>query len=724
MRSEKSAGTTNTKQPMPAPPAKSQVEFIKGSTDVLVIAPHGVKFKPMDDFGTDIVAREIASQLNCSALINDSVPITNRNYNVKTEAEQDPQFIANLKSILDADGFSLVLWIHGFEIDDIVDDLKEGGLDCIIGYGQSKPDRENRLTAEPFFIESLIKALSNEKIIAKVSPTKNIKKPNKKKKGKKPNFCGWDQSNMNQWCRHQKKYDDKTKVQSIQLEFKAPGLRDSGENARQLGIRIARAIRAVGNVDDHIVQEALEYIAQSFRDHFHNAMVDVGRYIINNFYDKDPLAAFVKNKAKDQPPNLKTLIKKLKESSGNPEGEAPSLSWFYNAVNLASHEMICERMGFQTFGKLGHSHKLQLLHYPKLKAVNGGDLEAIIKPTFEEKEQLAIHAIKKELSVRDFKRYIAGLNPDDKIDLLDLTIADLRKIDSGNLVDLYNTAQRKIQSNQAQIHQYGKVTQKLHYILSQRDASPDPGKSGFQDWTKSVNNVNICTGCENDCIYCYAKSMASRWKQVEPGQWPNMVVRDADIEKSQNLKDGMVGFPSSHDITPTNLDAYLTVLGKLLRAGNEVLIVSKPRLDCIKAICDASSFFKDKILFRFTIGAMDNGILKFWERKAPKYGERKQCLEYAFNNGFRTSVSMEPMLDSANIEALINDLRPYVNDDIWIGTMNHLESMKKGADKTLLTEIAKVEAGQSKEILTAIYDTYKDDELIKYKTDFLKIIRN
>jgi DNA repair photolyase len=29
--------------------------------------------------------------------------------------------------------------------------------------------------------------------------------------------------------------------------------------------------------------------------------------------------------------------------------------------------------------------------------------------------------------------------------------------------------------------------------------------TGFNEWTKKGNRVNISTGCENDCVYCYAK---------------------------------------------------------------------------------------------------------------------------------------------------------------------------------------------------------------------------
>jgi DNA repair photolyase len=138
-------------------------------------------------------------------------------------------------------------------------------------------------------------------------------------------------------------------------------------------------------------------------------------------------------------------------------------------------------------------------------------------------------------------------------------------------------------------------------------------KGRFRDWTRPEDNVNFCTGCENDCLYCYMKPMADNrptWK-ITSDTWHQMRIRQEDVDAKQKRHAGLVGFPSSHDILPSNIDDALIVLGKLLRAGNEVLIVSKPRIECIQRICEASQFYKDKILFRFTIGAMDNNLLRF-----------------------------------------------------------------------------------------------------------------
>ena len=243
---------------------------------------------------------------------------------------------------------------------------------------------------------------------------------------------------------------------------------------------------------------------------------------------------------------------------------------------------------------------------------------------------------------------------------------------------------------------------------------------GTREW--APKNVNCCKGCSHDCRYCYAKGMAIRFKQVTANQWPLEQIRQKDVDRIYKKYDGQVMFPSSHDITPNNLNACLTVMKNLLVAGNKVLVVSKPHLDCIKAICQMFGSFKSQILFRFSIGACDDQILSYWEPNAPCYNERKQCLVYARKAGFKTSVSVEPMLDSANIDILISELSPYVTHSIWIGTMNHLGRFGKGSDMVLRQEIEKIKRGQTDKIIRAIYDRHKNNPLIKWKAEIKKVV--
>ena len=195
--------------------------------------------------------------------------------------------------------------------------------------------------------------------------------------------------------------------------------------------------------------------------------------------------------------------------------------------------------------------------------------------------------------------------------------------------------------------------------------------SGTKEWATS--NLNIATGCEHNCRYCYARHNAvNRFKTVSAEDWPKMKVNWAKVTKNYRKREGVIMFPSSHDITPSILDSYCIVLRKLLEAGNKVLIVTKPHLECIKEICEICQDYKQQILFRFTIGSFYDDYLGFWEPNAPKWWERIACLKYVYRAGYGTSVSCEPYLDS-NTKGLYFDCLPYITDSFWIGKLNHFD---------------------------------------------------
>lgn len=196
-------------------------------------------------------------------------------------------------------------------------------------------------------------------------------------------------------------------------------------------------------------------------------------------------------------------------------------------------------------------------------------------------------------------------------------------------------------------------------------------KFGTKEWAES--NVNCITGCSRNCKYCYAKGMAIRFKQKTPSNWSIMSIRKNSISKNYRKRKGKIMFPTSHDIVPEEpfKSACMTVLEKLLKAKNEVLITTKPSFKVVREICEKFEGYKDQIIFRFTIGAIDNEILKFWEPNAPSYEERFKSLKFAFKMGYTTSVSIEPFLEQNPIP-LVQKLEFYVNDTIWIGLMNHI----------------------------------------------------
>ena len=167
--------------------------------------------------------------------------------------------------------------------------------------------------------------------------------------------------------------------------------------------------------------------------------------------------------------------------------------------------------------------------------------------------------------------------------------------------------------------------------------------SGTKEWASS--NFNVMRGCANGCLYCYACANAIRFNQKEPGTWTHEEVNEKAAKRVFGLRDGTIMYPTTHDFTLANLEHTLPPLVRMLEAGNQVLVVSKPNLHVIWEMCEACEKYKDQILFRFTIGSGLDEVLSFWEPNAPAFMSRLESLSFAFEKGFKTSVSMEPLLD-------------------------------------------------------------------------------
>ena len=246
-------------------------------------------------------------------------------------------------------------------------------------------------------------------------------------------------------------------------------------------------------------------------------------------------------------------------------------------------------------------------------------------------------------------------------------------------------------------------------------------KKSTQDWADK--GINISRGCSNDCRYCYAREESVRRHGNTVENWPKEELNPKIINKGWRVSSKRLMFPSTHDITPGTYDACETVLKKLLQAGNKVLVVSKPRPELIEKLCNAIEPYKNQVMFRFTITAMDNEVLGFWEPNAPTYEDRKKALALVKEKGFRTSVSIEPMLDSPNVGDLIEDLRPHTTDCMWVGPMKMVRKRVVNDSPEVEKEIVKIISDQTPKKLLPIYTRYKDDPMIKWKGHYRKQLR-
>ena len=386
-------------------------------------------------------------------------------------------------------------------------------------------------------------------------------------------------------------------------------------------------------------------------------------------------------------------------------------------------------------------------HALALEGYEGGDLSALISRI--EKGHLSVRVLQK--LVADSKE-----KPTAKVQARKGSRARATKKEEGKKPTSVFNKGKKGFTLEAYTFTQGECSREEHVqrikdtvaALDRLDRAPLPastgGRGGTQEW--SGTSLNFQRGCENNCLYCYAKRDGARRGQADLEEWASpdnsqagedLLADDQPLprlaEPSQiNIVAGKkiqpYMFPSTHDITPANLENFIHVLRRALRGGNHVLVVSKPHLVCIKSICEAFSGYRNQVLFRFTIGSASDEVLQFWEPGAPRFKERLASLKHAHSHGFKTSVSCEPMLDD-KIHAVVDAALPLISDALWIGTMNDLllqgtGELRKDTQhlKKHFAKIKAIIAQQDPEHLRSLYERYEQEPKIKWKKEVKKVL--
>jgi len=250
---------------------------------------------------------------------------------------------------------------------------------------------------------------------------------------------------------------------------------------------------------------------------------------------------------------------------------------------------------------------------------------------------------------------------------------------------------------------------------------PQNAVTGTKEWAE--HSANIVQGCAHNCAYCYAKSMAVRFGRCTAADWPDERVLPAKASKRWGKRRGRIMFPTTHDVTPGLLEPCTAALRSMLVAGNDVLIVSKPHLECIERLCTELAPWRAQVMYRFTIGSLDAGVLALWEPGAPGPAERLACLRAAFEAGCATSVSCEPMLDQ-HVERVVQAALPYVTDSIWIGKANKLMQRLRtnsASDEQLAAGKALV-AAQNDNAIRGLYARLRYEPRIRWKESIKAVV--
>ena len=278
------------------------------------------------------------------------------------------------------------------------------------------------------------------------------------------------------------------------------------------------------------------------------------------------------------------------------------------------------------------------------------------------------------------------------------------------------------------------------------------------------NIINSQLDCLHDCAYCYVKSMPFKRAQMKKRDDKIQDIEDLfrkSVTGSSILKKGpivinqsrelnriecakafdtdkrkidhikiskpktsvdvidkkIVMFPTSHDIYDTNVEDYITVSKKIMDSGKIVLCVTKAFFSTIKKLCDGLMTYRDRFIMRFSITSSDQNILDQWETTASTFNERLEGLKFAFDKGYNTSVSVEPML--GNPDQLIDQILPYVRGSIWIGPMDKpIQYVKRVG----LDNVNNIISFYSKKNITRIVNKYRSNPKIFWKTKIFKIV--
>lgn len=190
--------------------------------------------------------------------------------------------------------------------------------------------------------------------------------------------------------------------------------------------------------------------------------------------------------------------------------------------------------------------------------------------------------------------------------------------------------------------------------------------------------INIYTGCNHGCWYCYAKKMHDRWKPTEDfaDVKPRIDIVEAIKRQlsSGKYRDKKIMLCFTCDPYPAIIDTTPTreVIMAIKEAGAHVQILTKGG-DRARRDFD---LLDSEDSFGITLSCLSADIASKVEPHAAPPLERIHTLRTAGNLGIKTWVSFEPVIEPNGVLSLISTLPSGVgrNTLLKIGKLNHFGS--------------------------------------------------
>jgi DNA repair photolyase len=256
------------------------------------------------------------------------------------------------------------------------------------------------------------------------------------------------------------------------------------------------------------------------------------------------------------------------------------------------------------------------------------------------------------------------------------------------------------------------------------DAEAIDQVTGVKIRESSEFSANIQVTCSNDCAYCYSAVVAVEKGYVRNrAKWANDFLKKT-VPSFNRKYDNIVHYPTNHDVTFRNLDRHCTAIREILEAGNDLVICTKPSLRCMEAVARVCTDYKNKVTFRLTITSLAEAQSVLWEKYAPLPAERIATLKLLFEQGFRTEVFAEPLLQGAGSAMdIYNSVYPYVTESICFGAMNMVDKRVDTTDPVYADAVANIRRYQSDNNLLFLYNSMKDLPKVTFKNSIAKFGR-
>lgn len=237
----------------------SGIRYIFGRRNLLIVSPHGPFIKGVfeNDVRTGIIAEKIQHALDCHAIINDLFfkpkgPITKsfQDYFLDLyridHSKKVPGYLNRIETIIESGVKIYVLWVHGITDDVAMAQGREHqfiglfheapeNLHALVGYGQGGDPKtgetRSRLSARSETVNTFCDQLCAGGLTTLITHPAGS------------NYRGRDAKRLNQWFNQQGYGLDR--VESIHLEIREKGFRDTDANAVKTAKIIARALNLV-----------------------------------------------------------------------------------------------------------------------------------------------------------------------------------------------------------------------------------------------------------------------------------------------------------------------------------------------------------------------------------------------------------------------------------------------------------------------------------------------